>query len=220
MERAKSAAAPKIKIDLDILIGTFGLRLGSGGPPLRKWLDAPLPALSDDNAGARALLERQRERLGRQGAGWNEEELKMRFLALLFEYIDFDIEGKLRVFFERPLAAVVGQHSLAVKCDCLFAKPFGVNAPERPYFFLQEFKKQKQNEDAEAQMLAAMLIAQATNANGQPVYGAFLQGKNWTFATLLADDYNVSRQYDVTQTDDFEDVVRIMRSLKALILAD
>ncbi len=210
--------AKRTKFDLDQLISTFGLTLQQEGALIAHWFSKDAPAQVESDAASLSLLERQRQRLVTQGAGWNEEELKMRFLAFVLEYIDFDVSGKVRVFFERPLSATIGSEELSVKCDCLFAKPYGINSPEKPYFFLQEFKRQKQTEDAEAQMLTAMLIAEQENADKKPVYGAFLQGKNWTFAALQDKTYAVSRQFDATQKDDFDQIIGVMQRLKQMIL--
>ena len=100
------------------------------------------------------------------------------------------------------------------------AKPFGIYAPEIPYFFLQEFKKQKQNEDAEGQMLLAMLIAQQENANDKPVYGCYLQGKFWVFTTLHGKNYCVSRAFDATQTPELHKIIYILKALKQVILTE
>ncbi|MEN9611880.1 MAG: hypothetical protein RLZZ628_2694 [Bacteroidota bacterium] len=59
----------------------------------------------------------------------------------------------------------------------------GLNTPTKPYFFMQEFKKGKKSvDDAEGQMLVAMLIAQTLNADKKPVYGWLLDtGKRLAF---------------------------------------
>jgi hypothetical protein len=207
----------KIPLDLDILINTFQLSVNQHCTPLNELVKTEVIAINKNND-IFQLIERQRIRLTEQGSAWNEEELKMRFLSFLFEYIDFDVKGKVRVFFERPLSAIFGNKKINVKCDCFFARPYGINAPQKPYFFLQEFKKQKQEQDAEAQMLAAMLIAQQLNENDNVVYGAFLQGKYWTFTTLYQKDYCLSRSFDATQDNDFEQIIAILYQLKNIIL--
>lgn len=99
------------------------------------------------------------------------------------------------------------------------ASPYGIYEPKAPYFFLQEFKKQKQQEDAEGQMLVAMLVAQAINKNNKPVYGCWLQGRYWVFATLHKQDYCISRTYEVTQKDDLYQIITILQNLKNILLA-
>jgi hypothetical protein len=166
------------------------------------------------------FLEEHRLALDVRGEYWNEEELKMLFLAHVFYVSQLRVEDKIDIFYERHLSWEFEGKIERVICDCLMAKPFGIYAPQVPYFFLQEFKKQKQNEDAEGQMLLAMLISQKENTNGKPIFGCYLQGKNWVFTTLHDKNYCVSRQYDATQTADLHHIVFILRALKELILTD
>ncbi len=166
------------------------------------------------------FLEENREALELRGDYWNEEELKMLFLADIFKYAQLREENKVDIFYERKLSWVYSGKPESVTCDCLLAKPFGVYAPDVPYFFLQEFKKQKQNEDAEGQMLLAMLISQHKNANGKPIYGCYIQGKFWVFTTLHDKNYCVSRAYDATQQADLYQIIFILRQLKHIILTE
>jgi hypothetical protein len=166
------------------------------------------------------FLEIHRENLKEFGEYWNEEELKMNFLAHIFFVAQLRESKKIDIFYERNLSWEFNGKTERVICDCLLAKPFGIYAPQIPYFFLQEFKKQKQNEDAEGQMLLAMLISQYENANGKPIFGCYLQGKNWVFTTLHEKNYCVSRQFDATQTADLHQIIFMLRALKQIILTD
>jgi hypothetical protein len=143
----------------------------------------------------------------------------MRFLAFLFEYADLEVPKKIKLFYERPLSAIIKGYAVTVKCDCLLATPKGIGTPRNPYFFLQEFKKRKKNDDdAEGQMLAAMLVAQAVNANEQPIYGAFLQGRIWQFATLHENNYCVSDIFDAAKVSDLHQIFFALLHLKLIIL--
>ncbi len=159
-----------------------------------------------------------------KGDQWNEEELKMKFLAFLFFISEMEEKGKIQAFYERPLSTVIQGHKINIKTDCMLATPLGKNTPKEPYFFLQEFKKGKGDKfDPEAQMLAAMLIAQSRNelkkANHHPIYGAYIVGKNWNFTALNNNEYCRSRQYDATEKDNLLQIVFILRKLKELILS-
>ena len=164
------------------------------------------------------FLEEKRYLLAVEGEFWNEEELKMQFLAHLFDVVQMNVPSKIKTFYERPMTATIGQHKLFVLCDMFLAKPYGINTPQTPYFFLQEFKKAKKAEDAEGQMLIAMLIAQHQNKNGKPVYGCWLQGKNWVFTALHGQHYCVSRQYDATDKVGLSEIVNLLNGLKDNIL--
>jgi hypothetical protein len=165
-----------------------------------------------------SLLEERRQALIREGDFWNEEELKMQFLAFLFHETDINEPDKIKTFYERPLEAVFEGYKLSVICDMLLATPKGVGKPKKPYFFLQEFKKAKKTTDAEGQMLTAMLIAQQQNGADKPVYGCWIQGKNWVFTVLHGKNYCISRQFDATESLDLQLIVRIFIQLKFIIL--
>jgi hypothetical protein len=212
---AKTIDKP-LKYDANRIIGVHGLKQGHQCAILDKLINSK----HDIGAEYLTFLEIHRKALLDRGAYWNEEELKMNFLAHIFYVAQLREEAKIDVFYERTLSWEYEGKIEKVICDCLVAKPFGIYAPSLPYFFLQEFKKQKQNEDAEGQMLLAMLIAQEINANGRPVYGCYLQGKFWVFTTLHDKNYCVSRAYDATQTADLHQIVFILKELKNVILTE
>lgn len=152
-------------------------------------------------------------------AYWNEEELKIKMVGLLFSLADIEVFGKAKVFYERPLSKTVGEHHLAVICDCLVATPLPFNKPTKPYFFLQEFKKKRgEKNDPEGQLLTAMLIAQAQNQDNKPIYGGYLFGSLWNFATLLDNQYCVSREFNATRRDDLLQIIFILRKIKEIVL--
>ena len=214
----------KLALDTEILMSTFGLKRNHGCLILDELLKTNVKA--DDPT--MQAMEVHRLRLIEEGDFWNEEELKMQFLAFLFFHIGINEANKIKIFYERALKTKVEGKTISVICDCMLAKPFGVNRPDTPYFFLQEAptqpspkgKEQKRNDDAEGQMLGAMLIAKTMNGNKKPVYGAFLQGRNWVFATLHGKDYCVSEQFDATKIEQFGQIIGILRNLKKIIIAE
>ena len=142
----------------------------------------------------------------------------MHFLSFVFHAAKPEIRNKIKLFYERPLAGVVRGTSLSVVCDAMLATPFGINTPKAPYFFLQEFKKgKKAQDDAEGQMLIAMLIAQEQNKDNKPLYGCYLQGRFWYFASLHGTQYCLSKAYDATQTDQLIQIIHILQNLKSII---
>lgn len=205
-----------LKYDANHIIGVHGLKRNKSC----EVLDVLLTAKGTINETDTNLLEIHRNNLDVFGEYWNEEELKMFFLAHIFFIAQIRELEKIDIFYERTLSWEYNGKTERVICDCLLAKPFGIYAPQIPYFFLQEFKKQKQNEDAEGQMLLAMLIAQQKNNDNRPIYGCYLQGKNWVFTTLHDKNYCVSRQYDATQKADLFQIIYSLRALKETILRE
>ncbi len=205
----------KVGYDTDQIIKAFNLQVGGDCLHLNNWLAATYMLDAAEQGIVHQLFEEMQE----AGDYFNEEELKIRFVGGAFLVAKVDVKKKVRVFYERPLAAEVEGHKLSVVCDCFVATPFGINSPQNPYFFLQEFKKGKgEKNDPEGQMLVAMLIAQKLNADEKPLYGGYLVGADWRFATLVGKEYCTSKKYDATQKDEIEQIVFILRQLKELIL--
>lgn len=205
----------RLPIDTDVLLATFQLTKTTGGALLDQWLETS----GEFTPWQVELFETVYQKSINRIAGWNEEELKMKFISYLFLLADVEVDGKLNTFFERSLSATIHDHRLSVSCDCLLATPLGYNTPKAPYFFLKEFKKQKGNSyDPEGQMLAAMLIAQHVNADSKPVYGAWLTGSIWFFTLLEGANYYTSHAFDASTRDELRQIILILRGLKDLIL--
>jgi hypothetical protein len=164
------------------------------------------------------LLDTVRKDMKLVGRDWNEEELKMNFVAIVFYVARLNVPKKIQFFYERRLTGEVDGIAISVKVDGMLATPTNANRPKKPYFFLQEFKRSLGDDhDPEGQMLAAMILSQELNNDGKPLYGCWLQGKVWNFTTLIGRDYCVSRLYDATDMADVEHIVFILRKLKDLI---
>jgi hypothetical protein len=204
----------KLKSDIDDVLDAFALQRNTTCEILDKWLTVS----HQFDETEQVILEKKRKQLEKDGDGWNEEELKMQFLAFLFEIAAINEQNKIKLFFERPLSAVLNGYELSVVCDAMVATPKGIGKPKKPYFFLQEFKKQKNAPDAEGQMLMAMLIAQAENGNENPVYGCWIQGRYWIFTTLHQKNYCVSKSYDATNKESLATIMSALRELKVIIL--
>ncbi len=212
MDKRKS----NTKYDIDNLAELFGIQAVEKSTVLEKWLSSTATLTLEE----KNMVETLRQRLIKSGSSWNEEELKIQFIGILFFIINIDEERVIKTFFERPMSAIVQNISLSVIADCLIATPKGLGgSPREPYFFLQEYKKTKgDKQDPEGQMLTAMLIAQASNQDEKPIYGCWIVGNNWHFTVLNGSFYSVSQQFDATQNEDLLKIVYMLRSLKILIL--
>ena len=207
----------KIGFDLSLMMKTFGLEIDRKAPELQSWLSDTYEL---DNIQT-LLLDQLFEEVEEDGGYWNEEELKIQFVGMIFRIANITVRNKIKVFYERPLSALVKGYQLSVVSDCLVATPLPFNTPDAPYFFLQEFKKKRgEKKDPEAQMLTAMLIAQELNKDNKALYGGYLIGHNWHFAILTGKKYAISRQYDATDKKDLLQIVFILRKLKDLILGE
>jgi hypothetical protein len=201
--------------NLDLLLGTFNIELQNESDFLTEWLDVQ-NTLTESDA---HILKKLYDQAKIEANHWNEEELKMRLVSVMFLLSEMDEPKKIKVFYERPMKGLVNDIEISVTADCLIASPLAINTPQKPYFFLQEYKKGRgESKDPEAQMLAGMLIAQEKNQDQKPLYGSYIIGSDWYFTTLLGLNYTSSREYDVRNYDDLVAIVNILRKLKILIL--
>ena len=216
----KKISVPKIAIQTDILIDTYQLRKMFGSSSLENWLSAKGELTDIQGQLLDSIYKKSIDRMG----GWNEEELKMKLISILFFIADFEEDGKITTFYERTINEVVENYTIHVVCDCLIASPLGLTTPKNPYFFLQErnaarFKKQKgDSNDPEGQMLAAMIAAQHLNNDQKPIFGSWLTGSIWIFTILDGKNYYFSNAFDATNKQDLLQIVFILRKLKELIL--
>lgn len=204
-----------IPYDLNKIAAAFDIKRKRKCEHLNKWINTTF----DLSENEQVMLDKLYQKMEGNVDYWNEEELKMQMVSILFFLADIDVEEQIKVFYERSIAATINDYELAVKCDCMVATPTEFNAPKRPYFFLQEFKKEKGDKNApEAQMLQAMIIAQTLNQDDKPVYGGYLVGSRWRFSTLIAKNYCISQHFDADTQPELVQLVYILKQLKNLIL--
>jgi len=204
----------KIPFDLAIIAETFKLERVGKCDHLEKWLNNTIDLNTDEEK----LLGSVFEEMLSSSSYLNEEEIKIRLIAPLFQIAKIDDENKIRVFYERALSAQINDFQLSVVCDCMVASSTIFKTPTHPYFFLQEFKKEKgEKRDPEAQMLVAMLAAQKNNNDSKPVFGGFLIGSVWRLATLNNKEYCTSRPYYATNKADLLNIISALRFLKLMV---
>jgi hypothetical protein len=192
----------------------YDLSYNEGCGHLTEWLSAKFEL----DAFEMRIVNDLFEEISYSGEYMNEEELKAKMVGLVFYVSKVQERKKIDVFYERAMSGVVKDMPLNVICDCLVATP-RINAPDVPYFFLQEFKKSKgEKKDPEAQMLIAMLIAQHKNNDNKPIYGGYLLGTGWHFATLIGNDYCISKRMDATEKQNLLQIIYVLKQLKELIL--
>lgn len=183
---------------------------------LKKWVNTPIgtlkPAYSE-------ILEEARQKLEYKWDEWNEEELKMNFVSLVIFSAQIEVPKLINTYYERKFSGKVRNIPISVIVDCMIASPTFSGRPKSPYFFMQEFKRSLgDSHDPEGQMLAAMVLAQELNQSEKPLFGSWIQGKNWNFTVLNGTEYCVSRQFDATDPKALLQIVFILSKLKDLIL--
>ncbi|MDX2305187.1 MAG: hypothetical protein NW226_20420 [Microscillaceae bacterium] len=186
----------------------FGIVRIKKHPSLLAWLDVkPSGVLHSNITRLQDLLEDSIET-------WNEDELKMMFIAPLLTEINFNYLPHYKVFTQRLLYLQTENVEASGKVEWMVAT--GKQTPQRPFFFLHEYKAEKNtSNDPLGQLLIAMVDSQMINENPEKLlFGAYAIGRFWFFVILQNKEYSVSRAYDATQKDDLSDIVLILEKVK------
>jgi hypothetical protein len=198
-----------------LIVKTFGLTNFLDGFPL---LDAWLSVENDLDSATIAELEKLRLRLRKKVNGWNEETLKMKFIAFILNMVDYDTD-ELEGIFDAEMKGVVKGQRLSVVADYALAKTT-FDFKEQPYFYFHEYKPRKQAKDPVAQLLIAMLIAQEKNERQHPLYGCVVIAENWYFMVLDGTEYAVSTPFVSTITEDLQTILLILRKFKHILTTE
>lgn len=148
--------------------------------------------------------------------GWNEQELSLHFIGPMFSMVKFTEPYRYNLFAQRHIEANVYDYLLKGEPDGLIAS--GYYEPEIPYFAFSEYKRQRDpNGDPAGQALAAMLVGQHLDPQPQPIYGCYVIGRDWFFMALQENHYTISTGHNALQRPELEDILRILKALKAII---
>ena len=189
---------------------TFDLVQVKTLPSLKDWL-SKREVVSKRH---KSLLLDLQELLDFNVRSWNEQELDRHFIGPILSMVNYSTL-KSNLYSERVVEGVINDWRLYGKPDCFLAS--GRREPEIPYFAFQEYKKMTDPDgDPAGQALAAMLVGQALNDDGLPIYGCHVIGGDWYFMTLEGKEYAISRDYSALTTEIF-DIFRALTVLKNVV---
>ena len=98
-----------------------------------------------------------------------------------------------------------------------FVVAVGKSKPIQPFFFLHEYKRTRgRDNDPLAQLLVEMLVARELNDHSYPLYGCYVQGRNWFFVVLDGQKYSESIAFDATKAEVFT-MLCVLKEAKAII---
>ena len=147
---------------------------------------------------------------------WNEDEYKFFFISPFFKLVNF-LSTKYKAFTQRPLSVKYANDTKVSTGNVEFMLAKGIQNPKKPHFFLHEYKPEKKRDnDPLGQLLIAMVAAQKINLDDKPIYGVYINGRNWFFVVLDGQNYAVSNPYVVT-TDDIFDLFAVLIHIKELM---
>ncbi len=135
---------------------------------------------------------------------WNEDEYKFLFIAPYFKLVDFN-SPYFKIFTQRPMSVSYDNDTKISSGNVEFMLAKGKQIPKKPHFFLHEYKPEKNRDnDPLGQLLIAMVASQKLNQDDKPVYGIYVNGRNWFIVALVGNNYATSLAYDVTSNDIFD----------------
>ena len=182
-----------------------------------EWFNNDIKLNSDVEPFLKNLLKEE----GKYIRYYNEEDLIIQFISQVLNHIKFkNIDKKIRFFSEEELIYEADNFIFNGEPDFFLAR--GFQFPEKPYFFIQEFKRKKQNSDPEPQLLAELISAVELN-NWKTIKGAFIIGNDWTFVILekLGKDkyqYFVSEDFNSAKIDDLKSIYKNLLFIKAEVI--
>ncbi len=200
----------------DELIDLFNLQRLVGNdehPLMQEWTNTTATL----HSGEQYLFDSITKNLARKIRSWNEETLKMNFIAFVLKLGHLEETERYKTFYESVLEATVEEHFLKVRADMMVASGV-LETPKVPYFYFQEYKKLKDPKgDVTAQLLEAFLISQQKNQNNKPLYGCTVLGRDWEFYIMQQKTYCISKAYDCTDNEDLMQIIAILRKFTEIL---
>jgi hypothetical protein len=178
---------------------------------LENWLQSTTElSISEDE-----MVKKIKKALKNNADFWNEDELKLQFIAPLLLIVDYTMPD-CKIFSQRHISATINNIEIGGRVDFMLAK--GKQKPIKPYFFIHEYKQEtkKGSCDPKGQLLSEMLVAQAKNQENMPIYGSYVLGRSWFFVILNGKEYAVSNAYNASD-DDIYTIIAILRKVKEYI---
>ena len=152
---------------------------------------------------------------------YHEEDLKINFIAPLISKVNFFLfENEIRNYYNEKLTYQNEEFIFNGETNFMIAN--GLVGSEKPYFFIQEFKKGFENTNPEPQLLAELISAVELN-NQTTMKGAYIIGATWNFVILeklVSNSYQyfVSRDFNCTNIEDLKGIYKNLFFIKDEIL--
>jgi len=181
------------------------------------WFDDEKKLDRDD----RVFLEKLLAKYGKFIKSYKEETLKANFIIPIINQVDFlSIEFETSPFYEEILNYTTDKFIFNGETDFVISR--GLEYSEKPYFFIQEFKKGKVSSDPEPQLLAELISAVELN-DETIIKGAYIVGAIWNFVILKKfgkDKYQyfVSDNFDSTKIEDLQGIYKNLIFIKDEII--
>ena len=144
---------------------------------------------------------------------WNEDEYKFLFISPFLKLVNFT-NRVYSIFTQRPMFVKYDNNTKTTRGKVEWMLARGRQIPEQPHFFLYEYKPEKNRDnDPLGQLLIAMVAARDMNKDEKPIYGIYVNGRNWFFVAFTGTSYAASKLYAIT-TDDIFDLFAVLEYLR------
>ncbi|MFK5975582.1 MAG: hypothetical protein QM493_03635 [Sulfurovum sp.] len=205
------------KITMNILERFLNIEKLINHDKFKKWFDYVYTFSKEDNHFFDRLVVENIDLI----SDYNEEDLKVNMIIPLLNRVKFkSFENNFRGFYELPMEYKTEKFIFNGTTDFLVAK--GLIKSQKPYFFIQEFKKGRNYSDPEPQLLAELISAIELN-DEREIKGAYIVGAIWNFVVLekIGEDaykYFVSQNFDSTKIGDLSDIYKNLMFIKDEII--
>jgi hypothetical protein len=152
---------------------------------------------------------------------YKEEDLKIKFLAPLLNKIRFEsYENEFRDFYNEKITYKTDKFIFSGETDFVVAK--GLVSSKKPYFFIQEFKRDEEYSNPRPQLIAELISAIELN-DEHNMKGAYIIGSNWNFVILEKIDiykykYYISEDFNSMKIDDLKKIYKNLIFIKKDII--
>ncbi|MBF0227439.1 MAG: hypothetical protein HQK76_18495 [Desulfobacterales bacterium] len=188
----------------------FEIVLDRQSDMLKKWMTIYSNPSEKDEKALNVLCEKLKDYVW----DWNDEELKINFIAPLISLTDFD-QKKYKSFFSRELILNYNNEKLWGFVDFMVA--YGKRSPKRPFFLINQYKKEHDSsDDPLGQLMVAMVTAQKLNNDNNPIYGAYIMGRYWHFTLLYGQFYFVHTGLNAAN-EDIRHIFSVLKNTKEII---
>ena len=154
---------------------------------------------------------------------YNEEDLKVNVIIPVLNRVEFkSFENEFRDFYELPLQYEANNFIFKGTTDFVVSK--GLLKSQKPYFFIQEFKRNEEYSNPRPQLLAELISGVELNKKSE-IKGAYIVGAIWHFVILKKlglnrYEYFVSTRFDSMRIDDLKMIFKNLLFIKSEIIED
>lgn len=153
--------------------------------------------------------------------GYKEETLKAHFVIPILNKVNFLLrEYRCSGLYEEVITYKTDKFIFNGTTDFIVSK--GLEKSERPYFFIQEFKRAEDFSNPRPQLLSELITGVEIN-NWDSIKGAYIVGSIWNFVILEKIGINqyqyfLSKNFDSTKIEDLKSIYKNLLFIKNEII--